>query len=573
MKKKTRKLSIKTKILLVASIVTVELVLLLGVNFYLRMEEDLLSMGAEQAEVAARIARGQIDANMIADLQPGDEDSEAYQVTLQALRKMKEECGAAFLYTLSTDGHRVYYGIDTDESEETAAIGEEFEVSYEELESVFQGEEYVQDYLDYTEDGVLITVYFPIMDDSGNVVAALGSDYDASEVDRRLNGTKMRIFQIGGISIMLALFILGMVISKVTKSIRMVNEKLYDLVHNEGDLTQTLKIKTGDEMEMMADNVNALLAYIHSIMKNISAGSIQLNEASNAVDSHLIKAGDNISDVSAAMEEMSAAMQETTASLNQINESIAGSYDRIHNISGKAGQGNQFAAEIRERAQGIHKNAEREQKKAVELTAKMTDSVNQKIAASKSVAEINVLTENIIEITEQTNLLALNAGIEAARAGEAGKGFAVVAAEIGKLAADSAVAAEKIRQVNSGVIASVEGLAVEAEKMVQFMKESAMEGYRRLLSTSEDYYRDAEDIHRTMEQFSGESCELEESMDVIREALQAVNIAVEESARGIFSVSETTAALSESVAGIEQKAGENKQIAEQLENEVNKFKL
>lgn len=73
----------------------------------------------------------------------------------------------------------------------------------------------------------------------------------------------------------------------------------------------------------------------------------------------------------------------------------------------------------------------------------MAASLNEKIAKSKSVEQIEILTSNIIEITEQTNLLALNASIEAARAGEAGRGFAVVADEIGKLAGNSADAAAK----------------------------------------------------------------------------------------------------------------------------------
>ena len=44
------------------------------------------------------------------------------------------------------------------------------------------------------------------------------------------------------------------------------DDKIYEIVHNEGDLTQKLDIHSGDEMELIAGNVNALLEYIRGIM-------------------------------------------------------------------------------------------------------------------------------------------------------------------------------------------------------------------------------------------------------------------------------------------------------------------
>lgn len=573
MKRKTRKLSIQTKILLVTGIVIIALVLIMGTNFYLRMQDDMIGMAVEQAEVAARIAVGQIDGDTVASLQPGGENTEAYLTNLKALRRAKETCGVAYLYTLSTDGQKVYYGIDVDESNNRQSIGNEFGSSYEELQPVFNGQAYVQDYLDYTDDGVFITAYLPIMDSTGKVVAILGSDYDASNVAARLNGIKMRILQIGGTGIVVAMVLLCMVIRSITKSLWTVNEKIYDLVHSEGDLTQKLEIATGDETELMAENVNALLAHICQIMKSISDNSVQLNESCVAVADHISKTGGNIFNISSTMEEMSAAMQETSASLNQVNESMVNAYNRTNSISATAEQGSDFAETIRQRAQNIHEVAEEKQKNAAALTKEITDSVNQKIENSKTVAEINILTENIIAITEQTNLLALNASIEAARAGEVGRGFAVVASEIGKLATDSASAAEKIAQVSSGVVSSVEGLAKEADRMVHFMEETAMEGYRRLFATSEEYYKDAENIYKSMNHFAKEAEQMEGDMDTIKETLQAINIAAEESAQGICNVSASISDLSESINSIEAKADINKEVASQMKSEVNKFKL
>ena len=106
-----------------------------------------------------------------------------------------------------------------------------------------------------------------------------------------------------------------------------------------------------------------------------------------------------------------------------------------------------------------------------------------------------------------------------------------------------------------------------------FLKETAMKGYQGLLTTSEDYRRDAKEIHDTMEHFAENSEMLKQVMDGIKDAIQAVNIAVEESAKGVVSTTETAVTLTENVGDIEQKADSNRQVAELLEAEVNKFKL
>ncbi len=572
MKKRTRRLSIRVKILLCTSLLMIGLFLLLGVNFYKSMEENMVSMGIEQAEIAAKVAVGQIDAS-VADLKPGDEGSQEYEGMLQALLDAKHTCSVAYLYTLSTDGSAVFYGIDTDETGNRSAIGETFEYQYEELRPVFEGEVYVQDYIDSTEDGDLITAYVPIRDEGNRVAAVLGSDYDASEIVERLGNIRVRMLQIGAAGVLIAIIILNLIVRTITLSLWTVNKKIYELVHNEGDLTQTLHVKTGDEMELMADNVNELLKYIREIMLRISDNSGKLNESTKIVFGNLKNAGGNIMEVSATMEQMSAAMEESTATLNQISESMEAVYTNINYISEQAETGNHYAEKIEEKADKVYRYAEEEQNNAHALVKELADSVNEKIRKSKSVEEINLLTENIISITGQTNLLALNASIEAARAGEAGKGFAVVADEIGKLASNSANTAAQIKQVSTQVISAVEGLALEAEKMLQFMEETAMEGYRKLLGSSQEYREDAQNIHGMMEKFAEDSEQLDQSVNKMKEALQAVSTAVEENAKGIVNVSEVSAQLTESMGDIENRADLNKKIGEQLEKEVGKFKL
>lgn len=460
-----------------------------------------------------------------------------------------------------------------DSDEDAAKVGDEFADSYAELESVFGGKEYIQDYIDHTEDGDLITVYKPIEDNAGKVVAILGCDYDASSITAELQKAVVQTLQIGGICLILAILILTIIVSRITKGLMQVNAKIYDLVHNEGDLTQKLDVRSGDELELIAGNVNELLAYIRKIMIGISSGSMRLMSSSRKMVDHLSSADESITDVSATMQEMSAAMEETTSSLNQITEAIDEIYSSVERIAGSADAGKVSSQEMESRASGANDAAAEGEKKANIETEKMAASLNEKIAKSKSVEQIEILTSNIIEITEQTNLLALNASIEAARAGEAGRGFAVVADEIGKLAGNSADAAAKIRQVSAEVIQAVDELAEGSQQMIEFVRNSTEEGFGGLVATSENYATDANAMRAMMEQFAQTAEELRSTMDGIRESISAVNIAVEESAKGIAGVSESSVQLTGNVNDIQSEASDNNGIAEDLATEVGKFKL
>lgn len=568
---RTRRLTIRAKILIPSIIIVVLVCGLMGYNSYTRFEKSMVRMGVEEADMAATIVADSLDAKLVYKVTVGSEGTQVYQNLQGDLRKKQKACGIAFLYTLYTDGKKVYYGVDSDE--DAAKVGDEFADSYAELEPVFGGKEYIQDYIDHTEDGDLITVYKPIEDNAGKVVAILGCDYDASSITAELQKAVVQTLQIGGICLILAILILTIIVSRITKGLMQVNAKIYDLVHNEGDLTQKLDVRSGDELELIAGNVNELLAYIRKIMIGISSGSMRLMSSSRKMVDHLSSADESITDVSTTMQEMSAAMEETTSSLNQITEAIDEIYSSVERIAGNADAGKVSSQEMESRASGANDAAAEGEKKANIETEKMADSLNEKIAKSKSVEQIEILTSNIIEITEQTNLLALNASIEAARAGEAGRGFAVVADEIGKLAGNSADAAAKIRQVSAEVIQAVDELAEGSQQMIEFVRNSTEEGFGGLVATSENYATDANAMRAMMEQFAQTAEELRSTMDGIRESISAVNIAVEESAKGIAGVSESSVQLTGNVNDIQSEASDNNGIAEDLATEVGKFKL
>lgn len=510
-KRKTRGIGIRTKILFPTTAAIILLCLIMGGNSYLRTRNSLIAMGVEEAQMAAIFSTKVIDSEIISGLS--------------------------------------------------------------ELQPVFNGEMYVQDYIDSTDDGDLITAYMPLMNSNGKVVGIVGCDYDASGVVERLNIALTRTLQISIICLIMALAVLNFIVGKVIRRLHKVDDKIYELVHNEGDLTQTLDVHTGDEMEMIAENVNELLRYIRGIMLNISENSKHLKESSLTVSKKLSDAELEITDVSSVIEEMSAAMEESGASLDQVNESIHQIFDSIESINGQAKNGSSSSEKIMENASEIYNRAVEEKQAAMIKVSNMAESVQKKIDKSKDVEEIRELTKNIISITDETNLLALNASIEAARAGEAGKGFAVVANEISNLAANSAESATKIQKVTAEVIQAVDELAAEAEEMITFMNETAMGGYEKLLKTSENYQSNVGNLNELMQHFASKSEQLKINMDEIREAVEAIKTATNETVSGVTNVTETAVELTSNVSDIGSEAKVNLDVVEKLNKEVSKFKL
>ncbi len=574
-KVKTRGLNIQTKLMLSVSLVILLICALMGVNSYSRFKENMVAMGVEEADMAATVTLATLDGDEIASIKAGSAGSDTYNDVLEQLRHMQKQCNIEFLYTLYTDGSNVYYGVDSDDGDTQAQPGDTFkDGTYEELADVFAGQEYVQDYIDHTEtDGDLITVYKPVTDSTGQVVAILGCDYNAGAVSSALVTAVTRTLEISFGCLIAGIVVVFFIVRGITRSMKLVNDKIYELVHNEGDLTQQLEVKSGDEMELIADNINELLDYIRTIMLGIASGSDRLTSSSKNMVESLQSADSNIIDVSAAMEEMSAGMEESAASLNQISQSIEDVFHSVENIAVNAHEGSDYSGQMEKRASSAKNDALLAEQQTKEKTDSISQALRDKIEQSKAVEQISELTANIINITDQTNLLALNASIEAARAGEAGRGFAVVADEIGKLATNSGQAAEEIRRVSAEVINSVNELAKEAEEMIAFTETTATEGFKGLLNMSEIYSKDASSMNDMMVQFSATSQMLSETMENIRESVAAVNIAVEESAQGITEVTQASVELSNSVGSIQEEANGNNDVAGELSNEVGKFKL
>ena len=338
-----------------------------------------------------------------------------------------------------------------------------------------------------------------------------------------------------------------------------------------GDLTAHLKVRGNDEIGQMVRGFNQFIDVLRNLIEKIKKGSGELEHTAASVDDGIRAAGDKITGTSATMEQLAASMEEVSATVINITENIESIRKDITVMADKTGEGLERVDSIRQKAEGMKADATASQVSAADMVARISGELSTAIEQSKQVEEINKLTDEILSISSQTNLLALNASIEAARAGEAGKGFAVVADEIRKLADESRNTANGIQNISKMVTESVENLAGNAGKMLDFVNQDVLNDYKGMVESGETYNEDAVQMNEMMQDLQSVAENLRRAANEISEAADGVSNAVNQSAAGVSNAAEYTSELAGHMTGINESVEKNVNIAESLKNEVAGF--
>lgn len=377
------------------------------------------------------------------------------------------------------------------------------------------------------------------------------------------------------ISVILIIVAIYCVMKYVIKPIIATNKDIRDIIdgidNGEGDLTKRVRVISNDEIADLGNGINLFMDKLQEILKLIIENTNYMENVVAEVDGSVVKSNDSASDLSAMTEELSATMQDVGLSVNTINDNADDMLKDVEIIATKSDDINQFSKEMKANAEKIESDARYNMVQTGEKVGNILDVLNKAIEDSKSVDQVNNLTNDILNISSQTNLLALNASIEAARAGEAGKGFAVVADEIRQLADSSRETANKIQSINSVVVAAVNNLSDNANNLVSYLQQTILPEFQTFVDGGVKYKENASYIENAMDEFVEKTDVLKKNMDEIAHSINTITTVVDEGAAGVNNAAISTQNLVEDIVNISNKMIENKSIAQNLKNSTNIF--
>ena len=358
--------------------------------------------------------------------------------------------------------------------------------------------------------------------------------------------------------------------TNTTKDLDKVVEKLEN---NCGNLNERIPVRTKDEIGLLVKGINKFMDVLQSVIGDVVKSSGGLKESFADVEKSITRVNDNSCDVSAVMQQLSASMQEVSATLITIDKNVSDVDSSVDEFEKSSEDILEYSNEMQQRATELEQNAVDSRKTTGDMIGEIIEKLKKAIDNSRSVEQVENLTNEILSISSQTNLLALNASIEAARAGEAGKGFAVVADEIRKLADSSRETANNIQQINEHVIAAVNELSKNSNQIVEYIDSDILPDYNNFVESGRKYSDDSVYINDEMKNFAEKTRKLHKVISKLVNSVSSITTVIEDSARGIENASQGATSLAGEVQKIKNEMSVSMDLVGVLEDNCNRFNV
>lgn len=399
----------------------------------------------------------------------------------------------------------------------------------------------------------------------------LGIAVDSDFVFAAINSLRFTYMIIAIVAFILMFVICMKMSNSITEPIVKLHESAAELA--KGNLgIDDIKVESQDEIGSLAAAFNEMAQGLRNLIGKMSNTSHQVAAASEQLTASAQQSADTSVHIAERVNEVSSNVASQLEDINAAKENVDVVFGDIEKMSEKTRLVTKSTNDTAEAAQrgselmGVAVN----KMSNIEQSVMSSADVVKKLGESSQ--QIGQIVEAISAIAEQTNLLALNAAIEAARAGEHGRGFAVVSEEVRKLATESQTSADQIRER----ITAIQNDTASAVEAMQAGTRDVQEGTDAIREVGEQFQRimkQVDGIQQQMEGIGSSMKTVSNGASRIVEAVESINEVSQQTSEHTSSISnstETQSASNEEIAAASQALA---QLAVEMQEAINKFKL
>ena len=455
---KVRKISIFNQLFICLAILLLAGNGVLGYGAYARSQTALFQQIQSNARNVARCAAANVSGNVLAQIQVGQESSTQYNIIMEELAVFRDNAELEYIYTLRQTGEEEFIFVVDSDLEEPASIGDICEMTSALCQTFEEGITVADEEAFTDEWGTHVSAYSPVFYND-KVVGAVGVDISANWIEEQVNAIRNLVILICAGSYIVSLLILGFLMSRFKKSMGKLNDKVKELASGSGDLTKEIDIYTGDELEVIAGNMNAFIRQIRSLVKEVAQSTEDILATGQELNTTV---NDNVrimSHMNAEIEDISMNMEKSSTSSQLLSDNLSESAENIAEFAENVNEIRKMVQQANESAQKTSAMAKENRKNALDSIYAMQKKMEETSRDAGKIEKVKQIAEEISSIAGQTRILSLNAQIEAARAGTMGAGFAVVATKVGALSNDIDRAVTEINDINSQVLSAVGALS------------------------------------------------------------------------------------------------------------------